>query len=162
MLEQNFFFGISPSCTWAGCRFDLRHNSLQHVTYQILSLTSFLFHIIKRSVFNSGIRSASGKIHFLVLYIYTPTNWKRDGGDIIRLYKVWKKKNMKFAAFVPLSTPTRSATSIPNATHERYQRAWKLKASGSVGCFATFGLMDPFEQRSETKQEKKECRPKKG
>ncbi len=31
---------------------------------------------------------------------------------------------MKFATFVPLST--RSASSIPNATHERYQRAWKL------------------------------------
>lgn len=67
---------------WAGCRFDLRHNSLQHVTYQILSLTSFLFHIIKRSVFNSGIRSTSVRLAmFLFLYyIYAhelKERWRR-------------------------------------------------------------------------------------
>lgn len=147
---------------WAGCRFDLRHNSLQHVTYQILSLTSFLFHIIKRSdgsVFNSGIMSASGKIPFLVLYIRPRI--EREMAEIL-LYKIWKKKNMKFVAFVPLSTPVQLLRFLMQLTNDINEPESFRSLPVRSGASRRLGLMDPFEQWSETKQEKKECRPQKG
>ncbi len=77
-------------------------------------------------MFNSGIRSASGKIPFLVLYIYTPTNWKRDGEILLGYIKYGRRRIWSLPLSCLSLPPTRSASSIPNATHERYQRAWKL------------------------------------